>query len=83
MLFCRIAFLTFASSEAAAECVKNGPLEIADKSYNVKMNLRGGYRGGGGRGRGRGRGGAFSPRGGRGGRGGVCFSWFLYRGEES
>ena len=73
-LFCRIAFFTFESSEAAAECVKNGPVEIDGKSYNVEMaSPKGGDRGGdrGGRGGVRGgRGGGFSPRGGRGGRGG-------------
>ena len=80
MLFCRIAFLTFASSEAAAECVKNGPVEIDGRSYNVEMaRPKGGDRGGdrGGRGGFRGgRGGGFSPRGGRGGRGGgKSFNW--------
>ena len=82
-LFCRIAFFTFASSKAAAECVKNGAVEIGGKSYNVEMaRPSGGYRGGRGR---EGRGGGFSPRGGRGSRGGEkSFNWnrdkllFLY-----
>ena len=68
------ASFTFASSKAAAECVKNGAVEIGGKSYNVEMaRPSGGYRGGRGR---EGRGGGFSPRGGRGSRGGdKSFNW--------